>query len=66
MTDNSLMPFGKYKDKKMIDVPASYLKFIYDNDMLCKNNELREYIKDNMDVIEKEIKENQKESQNGR
>jgi len=57
MTDTTLMPFGKHKGKKMIDVPAFYLKFIYDNNMLCKNNELREYIEDNMDVINKEIKE---------
>lgn len=31
LTDNSIMPFGVYKGKKMANVPASYLKWIYDN-----------------------------------
>ena len=57
MDDNTLMPFGKHKDKKMVDVPGDYLKYMYDNDMLGKNLELKEYIEDNMDVLNKEIKE---------
>jgi len=30
LTDESPMPFGKYKGEKMANVPASYLKWIYD------------------------------------
>lgn len=57
MTDNSTMPFGKYSGKKMIDVPATYLKFIYENGYVTmhKFNRVYNYIKDNMDAIEKEI-----------
>ena len=31
LDDNSPMPFGKYRGKKMIDVPASYLLWLYEN-----------------------------------
>lgn len=30
MTDQDLMPFGKYKGEKMEDVPASYLLWLRD------------------------------------
>lgn len=29
-TDDSKMPFGKYRDTKLKDVPKWYFKFIYD------------------------------------
>lgn len=29
-TDNSLMPWGKHRNKKMGDIKPSYFKFIYD------------------------------------
>ena len=29
-TDDSLMPWGRHRDKKLKDVPISYLKFIHD------------------------------------
>ena len=58
MNDNSLMPFGKHKNNQMKNVPATYLRFIYDNNMMGNpNNGLKEYIEDNLDVIDKEIKE---------
>lgn len=31
LTDNSLMPYGQHQGSKMIDVPASYLIWLYDN-----------------------------------
>lgn len=56
LTDESLMPFGKHKGEKMEDVPATYLMWLYENDK-C-NQPVREYIEDNMDVLEKEVREN--------
>ncbi len=52
LTDESKMPFGKYKDEKMINVPASYLMWLYDTGK-C-NSDVKEYIKDNLDVIKKQ------------
>jgi uncharacterized protein (DUF3820 family) len=53
LTDDSLMPFGKYKDYSMINVPASYLLWLYENDK-C-NKEVKEYIEDNLDFIKKGV-----------
>lgn len=50
------MPWGQYKGKRMIDVPASYLLWLYENNK-C-NNDVREYIEDNMDALKLEIKKN--------
>lgn len=53
MNDESLMPFGKFKGKKLEDVPASYLIWLYDENK-C-SGELKQYIKDNLDVLYHEI-----------
>lgn len=53
-TDDTQMPFGKYKGEKMANVPASYLVWLYDNNKCF--GELKEYIEDNIDVLNKEIK----------
>lgn len=50
LTDESLMPFGKYKDYSMINVPASYLIWLYENDK-C-NKLVKDYIIDNWDVLQ--------------
>ena len=54
LNDNSPMPFGKYKGDKMINVPAFHLIWLYDNGK-C-NSEVKEYIKNNYDVLYSEIK----------
>lgn len=62
LTDESLMPFGKYKGEKMANVPASYLMWIYDEWTLPNprfsfvNKDVKEYIEENLDVIQEEIK----------
>ena len=54
MTDNSLMPFGKYKGEKMANVPFDYLLWLYDNGK--DYGEVRKYIIDNFDVLKAESK----------
>jgi len=58
MTDESIMPFGKYKGQKMANVPPDYLLFIYDNGRLFGG--VAEYIKENLDVLKAEINLKQK------
>lgn len=58
LNDDSLMPWGKYKGVKMANVPAEYLRWLYDNNK-C-NGAVKAYIEDNLDVIEVEIKRKQK------
>lgn len=54
LNDNSPMPFGKYKGVKMANVPASYLLWLYDNDKCTQ--EIRDYVNDNIDALELEMK----------
>jgi len=53
MTDESIMPFGKYKGEKLANVPPEYLLWLYDEGKCY--GELRTYIADNMDSIKAEI-----------
>lgn len=55
ITDNSEMPFGKYKGKKMINVPAPYLLWLYNNS--CTHQGVKKYIIDNLLVLKKEAGE---------
>lgn len=52
MTDESLMPFGKHKGKKLGNVDAGYLLWLY-NDGL-KAGTLRDYIEDNLEALRNE------------
>lgn len=61
LTDESLMPWGKYQGDKMINVPASYLIWLYDNNK-C-SGDVKAYIEDNYDVLNEEVR---RASQNNR
>ncbi len=52
-TDQSLMPFGKHKDKKLADVPDEYLLWLYDN---AKSwGQLKIYLRENIDAIRQNV-----------
>ena len=55
LTDESPMPFGKYKDMEMEDVPASYLIWLLENNKCSKP--VKEYIEENLETLELEIKQ---------
>ena len=58
ITDETLMPFGKHKGKPMIEVPASYLDWLRDEEWLEERHPgIAEYIKDNEDRIDIELME---------
>lgn len=54
MDDNSIMPFGAHKGKKMANVPASYLVWAY-TQTWCRGK-VKQYIEENMDVIKQDLK----------
>ena len=54
LDDSSLMPYGKHKGDKMIDVPASYLIWLYENDKCSK--EVKDYVEDNLEVLRSQTK----------
>lgn len=62
-TDETRMPFGKYKGTKLANVPASYLLWLYEqikpmapNKRSLDQKYLLEYIEDNKEISEKENK----------
>lgn len=57
MDDNTPMPWGLHKGRKMANVPSSYLKWVYDNNK--GDAAVRGYIESNLNVILKDIKEEQ-------
>lgn len=54
LTDESPMPWGKHKGEAMINVPASYLLWCYENEK-C-SDDVKEYIIDNMAALKEELK----------
>jgi uncharacterized protein (DUF3820 family) len=60
MTDTSLMPWGKYKGKRLIDIPAGYFIWLWDDWGIQKSGELhrglREYISNNLQALRQEVK----------
>lgn len=52
MTDyleDVVMPFGKYKGEQLLDIPTSYLEWIYDN--LELNGDLEQAVSDAIDIL---------------
>jgi uncharacterized protein (DUF3820 family) len=50
--DNTPMPFGKYQGKTLINVPAVYLLWLYNNN--CSHEGVKKYIVDNLEILKKE------------
>ena len=59
LNDNSIMPYGKYQGKKMANVPASYLLWLWENGKCC--SKVKEYIEENEDVLEKEAERSKRD-----
>lgn len=57
LTDDDIYPVGKYNDSKtkMADVPTHYLIWVHDNEK-CPI-EVSNYVMENWDVLQKELKE---------
>ena len=55
LTDESPMPYGKYKGRPMEDVPADYLIWLVDKRRASP--EVMSYVEENREVLNKEIKE---------
>jgi uncharacterized protein (DUF3820 family) len=52
LTDHSLMPFGKYKNKKMMEVPAKYLLWLFEKG--CSDFAVKTYIHNNLQGLKQE------------
>lgn len=53
LTDESIMPCGKHEGKKLANVPDEHLLFLY-RETDIKNQDLIEYIEENLDVLTKD------------
>lgn len=55
MTDQSIMPFGKFKGQRMSDIPASYLLWLWNNGVKDQPDKpVHDYIKDSLDALQQE------------
>jgi acetyl-CoA acetyltransferase len=65
LKDSDKMPFGKHKDTKMEEVPAQHLMALHVGELLDLKNpdhkNVHDYIVENLQVLEKEIKEESNE-----
>jgi uncharacterized protein (DUF3820 family) len=52
LNDQSPMPFGTHKGKKMEDVPASYLLWLWNQG--CQNQDVAAYIAESMSALKLE------------
>ncbi len=58
ITDLTEMPFGKHKGTNMIDVPATYLLWLWDNGIWAeKGKPMHNYIKGAFSALESEAKD---------
>lgn len=53
-TDDTILDFGMHKGKKLINVPDSYLLFLYNEGRAF--GKLKAYIQDNLDSIKENCK----------
>lgn len=53
-TDDTLMPWGKHKGTKMIEVPGDYLYWLSEQKWILDWPGLHAYLKKNADIIEEE------------
>jgi uncharacterized protein (DUF3820 family) len=51
------MPFGKYKGRKMEDVPATYLKWLMEEPWIGDWPDVLDYLEQNVAAIEAELKD---------
>jgi len=56
LTNNSLMPFGKHKGKKMANVPYTYLLWLW-RESNNKSGNVFDYIRENLDALKAEEKQ---------
>lgn len=57
ITDSTIMDGGKYKGRKMSDVPADYLLWLADNVTSARWFDVLEYVEANRSVLEKEVED---------
>lgn len=53
LTDESIMLSGKHKGKKLANIPAHYLIWVYENNACSPA--IREYIEYNLEVLKEEV-----------
>lgn len=56
LNEHSPMPYGKYKGRKIRDVPADYLLWLYYNDRASPS--IKQYIEENIEDLENRAFEN--------
>lgn len=64
LTDNSTMPYGKYKGQKMSNIPADYLLWLREHGKCSPL--VAAYIDENIDRLKKQVSEAERMRENRR
>lgn len=56
---NHPMPFGKYKGKRLDELPDTYIVWLYEGRIRI-HNELKEFVKDNYEAAKANVERNNK------
>lgn len=56
-TDTDKMPWGKYRDKPMFEVPTSYLAWVWWTEEGCKDLRVKNYIWNSRHALNQELPE---------
>lgn len=58
-----IIPYGRYQGKKMKDIPAKYLVWLYNHNRT--SHEVAKYVRWNRDVLLEEIEDEKRKTNNG-
>lgn len=64
-TDQTVMPWGQHKQKKLKDIPASYMLWLYEQTWIKDWPGLHAYLKKNEDLLMAEKVEDQDDRDDG-
>ena len=56
--DNTIVTFGKHQGKALVEVPASYLLWMYESEKGITNPKLLAYVEENYQALEQERNNN--------
>lgn len=63
LTDDDIMPFGKYFKQKLRDVPADYLFWLLDQEWARNQfSDIIRYIRENKKALETELQDTEEDS----
>lgn len=65
-TDETILTWGKHSGKKLANIPANYLLWLFENKKANLDGKLKRYIEQNLDILNLEQKKEYLEYENSK